>query len=215
MRALISVYEKKGISEFVQFLISQGYEIVSTGGTLKHLRDQEISVENISKITGFPEILGGRVKTLHPNIYAGILSVEQNKEHCNELERLELKRINLVVNNLYPFEEVAQNKDSTIEDVLDNIDIGGPSMIRAAAKNFPDVIVVVDPGDYSFVSELILKNLMSLDQRKMLAYKAFEYVSKYDYSISQYFSNLSNKSKNSNSIPAGINLNLQKSRQRH
>ncbi|MDP7194493.1 MAG: bifunctional phosphoribosylaminoimidazolecarboxamide formyltransferase/IMP cyclohydrolase [Dehalococcoidia bacterium] len=210
MRALISVYDKKGISEFAKFLISQGFKIISTGGTLDYLKKQGLFAENISDSTGFPEILDGRVKTLHPKIYAGILSIGNNKSHLEELQDLNIEKFDLVVNNLYPFEEIANDKNSELQDVLENIDIGGPSMIRAAAKNFNDVIVVTDKDDYSFVSELILNNLMSFEQRKKLAYKAFNYVLKYDLSISEYFRKLSNTNNDLNLMPQEIQINLKK-----
>ena len=210
MRALISVYEKKGISEFARFLVSQGYQIFSTGGTLKFLDEDGVLVENISKITDFPEILDGRVKTLHPKVYAGILSIKSNEDHEKQLKDLNIEKFDLIVNNLYPFEKISKDKNSKLEDVLENIDIGGPSMIRAAAKNFSDVIVVVDNNDYSLVTDLILNKSMSYDQRKILAYKAFDYVSKYDYSIAKFFRKLSGKNTDLNLFPDEIQFNLTK-----
>ncbi|MBM31618.1 MAG: bifunctional phosphoribosylaminoimidazolecarboxamide formyltransferase/inosine monophosphate cyclohydrolase [Chloroflexi bacterium] len=212
MRALISVYEKEGITEFAKFLVSQGYQVFSTGGTLKFLDEEGVLVENISDITGFPEILDGRVKTLHPKVYAGILSISGNEDHEKELRNLHIEKFDLVVNNLYPFEKIADDKNSKLEYVLENIDIGGPSMIRAAAKNFSDVIVVVDNNDYSLITDLILSKSMSYDKRKYLAYKAFDYVSKYDNAIAKYFQKLSRKSTDSNSFPDQIKLNLMKVR---
>ena len=139
-RALISVSDKTGIIEFAKELNGLGYEIISTGGTAKALHDAEIPVINVSDITGFPECLDGRVKTLHPAIHAGVLAIRANQEHMKQLEELKIRPIDMVVINLYPFKETILKKGVTLEEAIENIDIGGPTMLRAAAKNYKDVM---------------------------------------------------------------------------
>lgn len=164
MRALISVYDKEGIVEFAKELVNRGWEIISTGGTYNKLKDAGIDVISVDKLTGFPEILDGRVKTLNPKIHAGILARRDLKDHMETLKEEEIETIDMVVNNLYPFEEkLLENADH--ETMIENIDIGGPSMIRAAAKNYKDVYIVTDPADYKLVLEYIdkkIQNLMSI-----------------------------------------------------
>ena len=149
-RALISVYDKEGILDLADFLINEGWEILSTGGTAKYLEQNNISVVDVSDITGFPECLDGRVKTLHPKIHAGLLAQRQNKKHMETLKNLDVYPIDLVCVNLYPFFEKVQ-ANLSFEETIEFIDIGGPTMLRSAAKNFPDVIVITDPVDYSEV----------------------------------------------------------------
>ncbi len=182
-RALLSVSKKTGIEAFAQGLLEQGFELVSTGGTFKTLQAAGLQVTYISDITGFPEILEGRVKTLHPNVHGGILA-KRTPEHLAELAAHNIKPIDLVCVNLYPFRETVAKADVTLTDALENIDIGGPTMIRAAAKNFPSVWVIVDPSDYN----LVLEKLQSDDHefRQQLAFKAFAHTSSYDAAISQY-----------------------------
>ena len=152
-RALLSVSDKTGIVEFAKELNELGFEIVSTGGTAKAVADAGIPCTQVSDITGFPECLDGRVKTLHPMVHAGILAMRSNPEHMEQLERLEVTPIDVVAINLYPFKQTILKPDVTLEDAIENIDIGGPTMIRAAAKNWQDVAVIVDPADYATVIE--------------------------------------------------------------
>ena len=151
MRALISVSDKTGVTEFAKKLSSIGVEIVSTGGTYKKLKEEGIEAVEVSEITGFPECLDGRVKTLHPGVHAGILAMRANKEHMRQLQELKVEPIDLVIVNLYPFKETMLREGVTREEAVENIDIGGPTMLRAAAKNYQDVAVVVDPKDYDKV----------------------------------------------------------------
>ena len=183
-RALVSVSDKTGLVNFVRELNTLGYEIVSTGGTFKELHENGISVQRVSEITGFPEILDGRVKTLHPNIHAGILARE-DEEHEEELKSKEIKRFSMVIVNLYLFEEVASNPDATESQLIENIDIGGPTLIRAAAKNFQSVTVIIEPLQYDMVLEELRQNgEVSLDTRKRLAWEAFTRTAEYDAIIS-------------------------------
>ena len=192
-RALISVWDKTGIVEFSKKLKELDWEIISTGGTKKILEDADIDVIDISEVTGFPEAFDGRVKTLHPNIHGGLLHIRDNKEHVKTLEELDIKPIDLVVNNLYPFKETISKENVTHEEIIENIDIGGPSMIRAAAKNYKYVTVIVDPMDYEIIiDELERKGEVSLETRKSLAGKVFEYTSNYDSLISNYFNQINN-----------------------
>lgn len=186
-RALISVSDKAGIVEFAQELEKLGIEIISTGGTYKTLAEAGIRVTNISDITGFPECLDGRVKTLHPNIHAGILAIRNNIEHMNKLKELNIQPIDMVVINLYPFKRTISKEEVKLEEAIENIDIGGPAMIRAAAKNYQDVVVIVDPRDYTTVlEELKLKGNVSKETRFKLAWKVFEHTSHYDTLIASY-----------------------------
>ena len=150
-RAIISVSDKTGIIEFAKELSDMGVEIISTGGTAKTLIDAGIKVVSISDVTGFPECLDGRVKTLHPNIFAGILAMRDRKEHMDTLEELNINTIDMVVVNLYPFKETIEKDGVLLEEAIENIDIGGPSMLRAAAKNYKAVTVITDPADYGMI----------------------------------------------------------------
>ena len=174
-RALISVSNKKGILEFAKGLSALNVEIISTGGTANALRDAKIPVREISELTGFPEILDGRVKTLHPKVHGGILGIRDNPAHRQQMAGNDITPIDLVVVNLYPFEEVSSRPGADFEEIIENIDIGGPAMIRSAAKNFHDVLVVVQPDDYDWVLEELKKNQLSLplESRFSLAQKAF------------------------------------------
>lgn len=186
-RALISVYYKEGIEIVARKLQEKGWQIISTGGTAKHLKNNDIEVLEVSKITDFPEILDGRVKTLHPLIFGPILA-KKSKEHLDQLKQFSLAKIDLVIVNFYPFEEALQKKDQGIDFMVENIDIGGPSMVRAAAKNFKDTIVIVEQSDYLPVVETLTgEGDISFEQRKELAGKAFSYTSFYDSLISGYF----------------------------
>lgn len=190
-RALISVYDKEGIVEFAKELVSLGWEIISTGGTSKILRSNGINIIEVEEITNFPEILDGRVKTLNPYIHGGLLYKRDEEAHVNKIEELNISSIDMVVNNLYPFEETIKNKNSTHEDIIENIDIGGPSMIRAAAKNYKFVTVIVDPKDYDKVlGELKSSNTVNLKTKEYLAAKVFNYTAYYDALIADYFNKL-------------------------
>ena len=186
MRAIISVSDKVGVTDFARGLSQLGFEIFSTGGTKKALAEAEVPVRGVSEITGFPEILDGRVKTLHPVVHGGILARRDLPSHMEELAKNNIETIDLVAVNLYPFVQTVSREGVTLGEALENIDIGGPTMIRAAAKNFPGVIVVVDPADYQSVLEKLQKGELELDERQRLAQKAFQHVAVYDTAISQY-----------------------------
>ena len=189
MKALISVYDRTGAVEFAGKLVEAGFEIISTGGTRGELTAAGLPVTLLSDVTGFPEVLDGRVKTLHPVIHAGILARRELDSHVAELSERGIDGIDVVVGNLYPFVETVRKPGVTLEDALENIDIGGPTMIRAAAKNFPSVIVIVDPNDYGWVGERIRQaNSLTLEERKGLALKAFRHVAQYDAAVSRYLS---------------------------
>ncbi len=185
-RALISVSDKSGVVDFAKELSSLGYEILSTGGTSKALRDAGIDVVNVSDVTGFPECLDGRVKTLHPMIHAGILAMRSNPEHMEQIKELGVEPIDIVAINLYPFKQTILKEGTTFDVAIENIDIGGPTMIRAAAKNHPDVAVIVDPADYASVVEQIKNGGISLETKRELALKVFEHTAAYDALISDY-----------------------------
>jgi len=186
MRAIISVSDKTGVTDFAQSLSQLGFELFSTGGTKKALAEAGVPVKSVSEITGFPEILDGRVKTLHPAVHGGILAKRDLPAHMEELARNRIETIDLVVVNLYPFVQTVSKEGVTLDEALENIDIGGPTMIRAAAKNFPSVIVVVDPADYQPILERLKGGGVDLAERKRLAQKAFQHVAIYDTAISQY-----------------------------
>src|SRR6185369_8073388 len=150
-RVLISVYDKTGIESFARFLASHGVEIISTGGTAKTLKAADIDVIELSDYTGYPEMLDGRVKTLHPKIHGGLLYVRGNAEHESTAKKHGIKPIDMVVVNLYPFEKVVANPEATPEQIIENIDIGGPSMLRSASKNYSSVVVITDPADYDVI----------------------------------------------------------------
>lgn len=188
-RALISVSDKTGLIPFARGLAEQDIELISTGGTARALKDAGLTVKEVAEITGFPEILDGRVKTLHPRIHSGILAVRDKEEHQRQLEEHHITPIDLVVVNLYPFAETIARPDVTFEEAIENIDIGGPSMVRAAAKNHAYVTIVVDPVDYEPVlAELKEKGQISSELRRRLAAKAFRHTAGYDALIAQYLS---------------------------
>ncbi len=191
--ALISVYEKEGVADFTKGLVELGWRIISTGGTYKHLNDNGVEVIDVNDITDFPEILDGRVKTLHPKIHGGILYRRELQEHVNTIEKHGINSIDMVVNTLYPFEETLNNINSTHEELIEKIDIGGPSMIRAAAKNYKDVIIVTSIKDYDFILNEIKENGdLSLEERRRLSGKAFGVTAQYDSLISNYFNEINN-----------------------
>ena len=185
-RALVSVSDKTGVVDFCKRLSACGYEIVSTGGTAKALTDAGLPVVGISDVTGFPECLDGRVKTLHPAVHAGLLAMRSNPEHMSQLEKLGINTIDIVVVNLYPFKATISKPGVTFADAVENIDIGGPTMIRAAAKNYQDVAVVVDPRDYERVLSELEAGGITLETKKYLQYKVFAHTAVYDSLISNY-----------------------------
>ncbi|AEH61711.1 phosphoribosylaminoimidazolecarboxamide formyltransferase/IMP cyclohydrolase [Methanosalsum zhilinae DSM 4017] len=188
-RALLSVSDKTGIIELAEGLAQHGIEIVSTGGTANILRKEGIEVTDVSDITGFPEMMDGRVKTLHPKIHGGLLCLRNNAVHMEEAVREDISMIDIVTVNLYPFEETISKKDISINDAIENIDIGGPTLIRAAAKNYQSVTVICDPGDYTTVLESLENDgAVPDDIRKMLAVKAFRHTADYDSAIDTYLS---------------------------
>ncbi len=186
MLALISVHDKAGVREFARSLAELGFEIFSTGGTQKHLSDGGLAVQSVSTLTGFPEILDGRVKTLHPMVHGGILARRDRPEQMEELSRSEIPPIDIVCVNLYPFVETVAKPNVSLDDALENIDIGGPTMLRAAAKNYPFVLVLVDPSDYAQALDHLRADAVPLEFRRRLAEKAFQHVASYDTAIAQY-----------------------------
>lgn len=186
-RALISVYDKTGIVSFAEELSKLGIEIISTGGTLETLKEGGIRfVKHVSEVTEFPEILEGRVKTEHPKLVGGILALRDKKEHVKDLERHGIEPIDLVVCNLYPFERVT-DQGADLKTALENIDIGGPNMIRAAAKNFENVVVIVNPRRYGqILSEYKKNGYVSAETRKVLAVEAFKETARYDSAIYRF-----------------------------
>jgi len=187
-RALISVSDKTGLIDFAGRLNRHGVQLISTGGTARTLREAGFKVRDVSELTGFPEMLDGRVKTLHPKVHAGLLAIRGNPDHRRQVESNNIEYIDLVVVNLYPFRETVAREEVTVEEAIENIDIGGPSMIRSAAKNFEDVVVIVDPSDYANVADELDSNggRVSKATRLKLARRAFETTSRYDAAISDF-----------------------------
>jgi phosphoribosylaminoimidazolecarboxamide formyltransferase/IMP cyclohydrolase len=183
-RAILSVTDKTGLADFARELAARGVELISTGGTAKLLRDSRVPVKDISELTGFPEMLDGRVKTLHPKVHGGILHIRENERHQQAVAEHGIEPIDMVVVNLYAFEKTATRPDVTFEEIIENIDIGGPSMVRSAAKNFHDVTVVTSPADYvGILEELKSSDGLSLATRWNLARKAFATTAAYDSAI--------------------------------
>jgi phosphoribosylaminoimidazolecarboxamide formyltransferase/IMP cyclohydrolase len=190
-RALVSVFDKEGVVDLCRRLQAQDIEILSSGGTARMLAKEGIAVTTVSDYTGFPEMLDGRVKTLHPRIHGGILAVRSNAQHMSDLEKNDIGPIDLVVVNLYPFEKTAATQGIGVADVVEMIDIGGPTMVRAAAKNYPHVGIVVDPSDYSGVAdEIESSGSLSEGTRLRLAVKAFGHTAGYDTAVHAYLSGL-------------------------
>ena len=190
-RALVSVSDKTNLVSFVQNLVELGYEIISTGGTKKTLEEAGMNVIAIDEVTGFPEILEGRVKTLHPMVHGGLLAKRDDAHHQAQVDENNIEYIDLVCVNLYPFAKTIQNPEATHEDKIENIDIGGPSMLRSAAKNFNDVTVVVDANDYDLIiSEIHEHGNTTLKTRQMLAGKVFNHTAAYDAMIANYFNEI-------------------------
>ena len=203
-RALVSVTNKDGVVDFCKGLETLGFEIVSTGGTLNKLKEAGVKAIAIDDVTGFPEILDGRVKTLHPMVHGGLLFRRDVKEHVETVEKMGITPIDLVCVNLYEFEK-ALKAHKPMEDMIENIDIGGPSMIRSAAKNFKDVLIVTDPSDYDAVLEAIKEDKTDYDFRLRLAYKAYSTTAAYDSMISRYFAGVCN-----DEFPEVLNLSFKK-----
>ncbi len=186
-RALISLTDKAGIEGFATELSALGIELLSTGGTDKKLRDAGLPVMDVSEFTGFPEMLDGRVKTLHPKVHGGILNQRANNDHRQQCQAHGLKNIDLIAVNLYAFEKTIADPHCSLADAIENIDIGGPTMLRAAAKNFHDVTVIVDPADYPLVIQEIKKSgNTTLKTRFMLMRKVFALTAAYDTAISAW-----------------------------
>ena len=187
-RALISVSYKRGIIEFSKVLAGYGVEILSTGGTAKLLREAGLTIKDVSDFTGFPEMLDGRVKTLHPKVHGGLLGMRSNPEHVAKMKEHGIENIDMVVVNLYPFEATIAKEGCTLEDAIENIDIGGPTMLRSAAKNYPDVTVLVDATDYALVLDEMRDNdgAVSAKTNFDLAVKVFQHTAAYDGAISNY-----------------------------
>jgi len=204
--ALLSVYNKEGIVEFAKALVKMDIEIISSGGTARTLKAAGVKVTELSDFTGYPELMDGRVKTLHPKIHGGILMERNKEQHVREAEENQIKPIDLVVANLYPFEETVLGEPS-LEEAIENIDIGGPTIIRAAAKNFKHVTVVCNPADYNNVLEEIKTGEVSEELKKKLTLKAWEHIAHYDVVIEKYF-----KSKFGNEFdyPEYLNLTFRK-----
>jgi len=187
-RAILSVTDKSGLLEFAEKLREFGVEVLSTGGTARMLREGGVAVQDVSDFTGFPEMLDGRVKTLHPKVHAGILAQRHNPDHMKTMAAHHLKVIDMVVVNLYAFEKTVARENCTLEEAVENIDIGGPTMLRAAAKNYRDVAVVVDPGDYNSIIEEMQASdgQLSLETRFRLAKKVYRLTHEYDGAITRY-----------------------------
>lgn len=193
-RALISVSDKTGVVELAQKLHAAGVEIVSTGGTMKALKEAGIPVTYVSDVTGFPEIMDGRVKTLNPYIHGGILAVRDNPAHVKAMQEHKITGIDMVVVNLYPFKETISKPDVTLAEAIENIDIGGPAMIRAAAKNFKFVTVVTNPARYDEVAACVAKDgCVGGMLRMQLAQEAFQHTAEYDNCIQNYLMEQVNK----------------------
>ncbi len=186
LRAILAPYDKTGLVELARGLETLGVEMFATGNTYRILRESDVKVRPVSDLTGFPEILDGRVKTLHPGVHGGILARRDKPEHLAELEQHGLSTIDIIVGGLYPFQETVARPDVTLQDALENIDIGGPTMLRAAAKNFPHVLPVVDPADYNDLLDALRNDSAPLEWRRKLAVKTFQHVATYDTAIASY-----------------------------
>ncbi|HKL99760.1 MAG TPA: bifunctional phosphoribosylaminoimidazolecarboxamide formyltransferase/IMP cyclohydrolase [Mobilitalea sp.] len=207
MRALISVSDKTGIVELAKELVSLGIEIISTGGTYGKLKESGVPAIEISELTGFPECLDGRVKTLHPTVHAGLLAMRSNPSHMKQLADLKIDTIDIVVVNLYPFKATILKEGVTRAEAVENIDIGGPTMLRSAAKNYQDVAVVVDPRDYDkILTELKDNKEVSLDTKFYLMQKVFMHTSSYDTLIADYLKN----QRNDKELPETLTMTFEK-----
>ncbi|MBI4432184.1 MAG: bifunctional phosphoribosylaminoimidazolecarboxamide formyltransferase/IMP cyclohydrolase [Candidatus Omnitrophica bacterium] len=208
-RAILSVYHKEGIVPFARFLTEKGVEVISTGGTFALLKKEGVPAKEVSQVTGFPEMLDGRVKTLHPNLHAGLLAIRGNAAHEKSLEEYGIRPIDLLVVNLYPFAETVRSK-APQEEIIEMIDIGGPAMLRSAAKNFKYVAAVSDPADYEMVLKELREKDMTLTEptRRLLAAKVFRLTALYDGMVRDFFSG--NASRESGGFPAALSLQFQK-----
>jgi len=207
MKALISVSDKTGIVDFAKELVNQGVDIISTGGTYKKLIEEGVKAIEISELTGFPECLDGRVKTLHPIVHAGILAMRSKESHMEQLKSLNIDTIDFVVVNLYPFKQTMLKENVTREECVENIDIGGPTMLRSAAKNYQDVTVITDPADYEKVlTELKEEGRVSQDTKFYLMQKVFQHTSNYDTMIAKYIKD----QRNDTSFPQDLTLTYEK-----
>ncbi|MFQ5569245.1 MAG: bifunctional phosphoribosylaminoimidazolecarboxamide formyltransferase/IMP cyclohydrolase [Rhodothermales bacterium] len=209
-RALLSVYDKTRLVDFARQLADQGVELVSSGGTARVLQDAGLRVREVSNVTGFPEILGGRVKTLHPAVHGGLLARRNDPEDLAELEANEIEPFDLVVVNLYPFTQTVAREGVTEAEAVENIDIGGPGMVRAAAKNFAFVAVVTSPEDYAAVLDEMRKKdgHLSMSTRRRLTRTAFEHTAKYDRAIADYFARQNGLAETEEALPETLNLTL-------
>ena len=207
-RALLSVSNKIGIVKFAQTLQNFGVEIISTGGTYSQLSQSNINVRKVEDLTGFPEMMGGRLKTLHPFVHGAILADRSNQSHMNDAEKAGMQLIDMVVVNLYPFRETVSKPGVSMEEAIENIDIGGPAMIRSAAKNHKNVAVVVDPEDYEKIADELLRKKGLLDDSTLfcLSVKAFQHTCEYDSIIFNYFINKYNDSKDTKYKDSNIYL---------
>lgn len=207
MKALISVSDKTGIVDFAKELERIGVEIISTGGTYKKLKEEGVQAIEISDLTGFPECLDGRVKTLHPKVHAGILAIRNNSSHMEQLKALQIDTIDFVIVNLYPFKQTILKENVTRQEAIENIDIGGPTMLRSAAKNYQDVTVITDPKDYEKVlEELKTNHEVSLDTKFYLMQKVFEHTANYDAMICKYIK----EERNDEGFPQELTLTYEK-----
>ena len=186
-KAIISVSNKSGVVEFAKSLTQLDYELYSTGGTKRALEEANVTVKSVSELTQFPEIMDGRVKTLHPAVHGGILADRNKPEHLEQLSEQHIDLIDMVVVNLYPFQQTVANPDVTEDDAIENIDIGGPTMLRAAAKNFKHVTTIVHPSDYNEVIQRIKEHRLDESYRKSLMIKVFEHTDEYDHAIVSFF----------------------------
>jgi len=212
MRALISVSDKRGIVAFAQGLVDLGYDIISTGGTLSLLQKNNVPVTPVDAVTGFPEMLDGRVKTLHPKIHGGLLALRNNPEHVATCKAHDITFIDLVVVNLYPFEKTISNPNVHLEDAIENIDIGGPSMLRSGAKNYQSVGIIVDPDQYEALLAEMKQNAgtLSLKTKEKLAAKVFAHTSHYDGMIAQFLAKQFEESEATSSFPQTVQPRLTK-----
>ena len=208
MRALLSVYDKTGLADLASGLVDLGVQIISTGGTLSYLHDRAIPAEAVEDVTGFPEILDGRVKTLHPHIHGGLLARRDLESHEADLARHDISQIDVVACNLYPFEQTVSDPAATLLDALENIDIGGPAMIRAAAKNFPSVLVLTRSSDYKAALDQLRAGTSDQSFRRAMAALAFQHVSFYDALVSSYLREPSESFPQELTIPARLGLPL-------
>ena len=187
-RAVVSVSDKEGVADFAKGLAEMGVEMISTGGTAKALKEAGLEVKDVAELTQYPEMMDGRVKTLHPRVHGGILARRDNPNDLKEMEANGIKPIDLVCVNLYPFEQTVAKQGVTLDEAIENIDIGGPCMVRASAKNNKYVAIVTSPSDYAAILEEMKDNdgALSLKTRQSLALKAFQHTAGYDKAISEY-----------------------------